>query len=128
MSSFTEPLEVTILQKEEEGRIIASLLIPFDYYTDLNVLLPNNLITVPKGFETDFASVPRLFWSLFPPLGPYSKAAVVHDYLCTCKWVSSIEAAAIFHEAMLVLKVNRVTAFLLWLAVRLFGPKFKAGE
>lgn len=38
-------------------------------------------ITIPRGFRTDFASVPRLFWNILPPWGRYGKAAVVHDYL-----------------------------------------------
>jgi hypothetical protein len=37
--------------------------------------------TVPRGFVTDMASVPRLFWSAFPPCGKYTPAAVVHDYI-----------------------------------------------
>lgn len=39
------------------------------------------MIEVPRGFATDFASVPRLFWSAFPPCGDYTPSAVVHDYL-----------------------------------------------
>ncbi len=38
-------------------------------------------ITVPKGFVTDFASVPWFFWRVCPPVGEYNEAAVVHDYL-----------------------------------------------
>ncbi len=37
--------------------------------------------TVQRGFVTDLASVPRLFWSAVPPCGKYTPAAVVHDYL-----------------------------------------------
>ena len=37
-------------------------------------------IITPAGFKTDFASIPRLFWWLFPPDGKYTPAAVVHDY------------------------------------------------
>lgn len=36
---------------------------------------------VPKGFVTDLASVPRLFWIALPPCGKYTPAAVVHDYI-----------------------------------------------
>lgn len=39
-------------------------------------------VTIPKGYLTDGASVPRLFWSLLPPWGKYGQAVVVHDYLC----------------------------------------------
>ena len=38
-------------------------------------------ITVPCGFLTDGASVPRIFWNIFDPFGPYFPAALVHDYL-----------------------------------------------
>lgn len=39
------------------------------------------LVSVPPGFVTDFASIPRIFWSLLPPDGPYCYAAIIHDYL-----------------------------------------------
>lgn len=38
-------------------------------------------IRVPKGFITDFASVPRILHSVLPKTGKYGKAAVLHDYL-----------------------------------------------
>lgn len=40
-------------------------------------------VTVPAGFLTDGASVPRIFWDLFPPWGVYGQAAILHDWLCT---------------------------------------------
>lgn len=39
-------------------------------------------VTIPKGFLTDGASVPSMFWGIFPPWGIYGQAAIVHDYLC----------------------------------------------
>jgi len=38
-------------------------------------------LEVPTGFVTDFASIPRLFWSLLPPDGEYTYPAIIHDYL-----------------------------------------------
>lgn len=38
-------------------------------------------IEVAAGFETDFASVPRLLWVAFPKWGTYGNVAVVHDWL-----------------------------------------------
>jgi hypothetical protein len=38
-------------------------------------------ITVPKGFVTDLASIPRWAWDILPPDGPWAKAAVIHDFL-----------------------------------------------
>lgn len=37
--------------------------------------------TVPKGFVTDLASVPSVFWSVLRPDGEYAYAAILHDYL-----------------------------------------------
>lgn len=42
----------------------------------------NDRIAVPKGFVTDFASIPQGLWSLgLSPHGRYGRAAVIHDYL-----------------------------------------------
>lgn len=40
--------------------------------------------TVPKGFETDGATVPRIAWSIVSPGTRFFEAAVVHDYLLSC--------------------------------------------
>ena len=37
---------------------------------------PQGSWIVPAGFETDFASIPRIFWRLLPPVGRYGKAAL----------------------------------------------------
>jgi hypothetical protein len=61
------------------------------WYTDdeftfyIGAITDNKYVTVPKGFITDGASVPRIFWSIFPPWGVYGQAAIVHDYLCINK-------------------------------------------
>ena len=40
-------------------------------------------IVVPKGYETNGANIPRLFWFFIPPFKPkYLPAVIVHDYLC----------------------------------------------
>lgn len=41
----------------------------------------DTVLVVPKGFVHDKASVPRALWSFFPKSGPYTRAAVIHDYL-----------------------------------------------
>lgn len=43
----------------------------------------NNKITVPKGFKTDLASVPRGIWWFIAPFD-VARAGVVHDYLYYC--------------------------------------------
>lgn len=43
-------------------------------------------VEVPKGYKTNGANVPRIFWSIFPPNSPeYLSAVVAHDYLCELK-------------------------------------------
>jgi len=38
-------------------------------------------IIIPKGYRTDFASVPRFLWPIFPPHGRMANAAILHDYM-----------------------------------------------
>lgn len=37
-------------------------------------------IDIPAGFNTDFNSVPRILWNIFPP-ADYLEAALPHDFL-----------------------------------------------
>lgn len=78
--------------------------------------------TVPKGFKTDLASVPRIFWTIFPPFGRYSRAAVLHDYY----WeLGNFELAnRLFKEAMKLEEVKSNTAHIFSKAVR-FNYWFK---
>lgn len=83
-------------------------------------------ITVPEGFVTDLASIPRGLWNLLPKAGPYVKAAVVHDWLY---WDGRIEGAPItrgdadgvFKRAMESVGVGAFKRNLIWLAVRVGG-------
>lgn len=75
MSSFTSPLHVEVLENGKEYKILEE----FTYYRSDQKDIK---IVVEKGFITDFASVPRIFWSIFPPFGTYTKSAVLHDRLC----------------------------------------------
>jgi hypothetical protein len=36
-------------------------------------------LIAPRGFQTDFASIPRIVQWLFPKRGPWDLAAVIHD-------------------------------------------------
>lgn len=80
------------------------------------------LLDIPEGFVTDYASVPRLFWNIFPPADPrYSRAAVLHDRLYEEWTVTRAAADAVFREAMLATGTRRLRAWVMWLAVRAFG-------
>lgn len=80
-----------------------------------------DIIIVPKGYHTDFASVPRAFWPVFPPFGRYSPAAVIHDFLYGGRRRSRKECDKIFLEAMEVMEVNWITRHTMYRAVRMFG-------
>jgi hypothetical protein len=79
---------------------------------------------IPAGFRTDFASIPRFFWRLFPPFGKYAGAAIVHDWHCDNRTVDYRTAAKIFLEVMEDLRVNKIVRALMYRAVLWFGPRF----
>jgi len=41
----------------------------------------NDVITIPKGFVTDLASIPRIAYTFFPRSVKFDLAGCVHDYL-----------------------------------------------
>lgn len=78
---------------------------------------------VPAGFETDLASVPRLFWAVFPPHGKYTRAAVLHDWLYHTHLTSRADADGLFLRVMLEHRTRRYRAHLMYRAVRIFGAR-----
>lgn len=58
------------------------------------------VITVPAGFVTDYASIPRRLWSVYSPHDQYSRAAIVHDYLYWSQLCSRKQADNLFMIAM----------------------------
>lgn len=91
-----------------------------DYYCKVN----RYIICVPKGFITDLASVPRIFWGIFPPFGRYTSATIVHDFLYSKYNATGINrtlADVIFGHLMKELKVDFFTRNTMYTAVRAFG-------
>lgn len=118
MSSFTEPLIVEVVQKEERPfRVVR----PFIYA--LGALDSGHLLIVPPGFQTDFASVPFGFRWLVPVVGRHGKAAVLHDWLYASKIMPRREADRVFLEAMMILEVRPWRRLLAYWSVRLFGKR-----
>ena len=89
----------------------------FQYQSDLL----GCAITVPKGFVTDGASVPRIFWNLRPPFGLYGEAAVIHDYLYRWQRFTRRQSDDTFLEGMRVKGTPKLIYMVIWAAVRLFG-------
>jgi hypothetical protein len=78
-------------------------------------------VTVPEGFVTDFASIPRIFWSALRPDGLYTYPAIVHDYLYWEQNVSRDAADAILKYGMEDFRINTATVAAVYNAVRTFG-------
>jgi hypothetical protein len=76
---------------------------------------------VPKGFITDFASVPAVFWAHLPPFGKYGVAAVAHDFLYWSQFCTREDADHVLLEAMTDAGVDSATRLLIYNAVRLGG-------
>jgi hypothetical protein len=57
-------------------------------------------VCVPRNFVTDFASVPRILWTLLPQWDGYGPAAVMHDYLYWAQIVPRKKADEYMLEAM----------------------------
>jgi len=116
MSSFTTPLEVEATNEIGKWKLTE----PFEYVVG-SLENPEDIIKIPAGFITDFASTPRFLWSIFPPFGKYGKAAVLHDYLYGTQKYSRKKCDKTFLEAMGVLKVPKWKRYMMYYAVRLFG-------
>lgn len=103
------------------------LLAPLVYETDVLYDIPGSLITVPAGFETDFATVPRLPFAYWLTGGCARHAAVVHDYLLT-QGFKRARADAVFMEAMTDSGVKSWRKGLMFAAVRGYGMTQKDSE
>lgn len=78
-------------------------------------------VTVPTGFVTDFASIPRLFWSILPPDGSYCYAAIIHDYLYWDQSLPRQKADDTLKACMEDFKVDPATIATIYGGVRLGG-------
>jgi hypothetical protein len=79
--------------------------------------------TIPKGFVTDWASVPGLVQSFVPRTGQWDEAAALHDLFCEAlnkgrPIVDSRTADRLFEKVMKEADVGPVRRKLMWAAVR----------
>jgi len=111
-------------------------IIPFkgyDYKTcqNMRVTIDDKKYTVPKGFETDLASIPRLLWPIFAPqYSGFVAPAILHDYLYRCNNnITRQFADEVLYSALITEDVTAFTASKFYLGVRLFGGShFEHGE
>lgn len=86
-------------------------------------------ITVPRGFETDFASIPRAAWEFLDPEDPIiAWPSVIHDYMYSRKGTLPDgftyireQADAVLREGMEVCGAGSMVRNSVYQAVRAFG-------
>lgn len=124
---ITERFRVEEAGETREGRYCVRLLETLEYR--VGSADSDEVIRVPVGFETDFASIPWGLWNLFPPLGKWARPAIVHDFLydrggvLPSKTYSRKEADMIFREAMSVVGVPAWRREVMFAAVRVGGGR-----
>lgn len=115
MSKFLTDLNIKNLDNKDNGLWV--LLSPLEFQSDII----NKVISVPFGFKTDLASVPRIPIIYELTGNTASAAAVIHDYLYKTKEVPKILADAVFREASKATGVPFWRRSLMWFGVRIFG-------
>lgn len=115
MSRFTSVLLVSPLADGKTWVLMR------DFGYDVGYEGSADRIDVSIGFETDFASIPRLLWSVLPKWGKYGNAAVVHDWLYWRQERTRKAADDVLFEAMGVLGVSDATRIAIYGGVRSFG-------
>lgn len=104
---------------------------PYKHYrytvcTPIEFVIEGQRYTIPKGFRTDLASIPRIAWPIMSPAhSSLIRPAIVHDwfYRKTCEFDRKQTDLIFFH--MLVNDgITRARASFMYYAVRAFGSKF----
>lgn len=88
----------------------------------------HGMITVPAGFETDYASIRMLhnvllfvLYALVAGYGNYS--ATIHDYLYATNGYTRKECDDVLYRALRAEGVARWRAWIFWAGVRIGGAK-----
>jgi len=103
-------------------------IIPFkdyDYKTcsSMRAIIDGKTYVIPKDFESDLASIPRIMWPIFAPqyVG-FVSPAILHDYLYRCNDdINRKIADEVLYSALIENDVSKLTAFWFYIGVRLFG-------
>lgn len=100
----------------------------FELYTDVDVKIiykeKTYNFTIPKGFVTDFGSVPKFFRGWISNVCVYDKAWIAHDFfyskLCELS-ITRDEADCILRSILAFLGMNYTDRFYVYFAVKFFG-------
>lgn len=115
MSRFLSRCVLEVADDQDDGQWI--LAEPLIYQSDVAL----ETFTVPAGFQTDLASVPRLPLVYLLAGDCAREAAVVHDWLYSTHLVDRATADAVLREASAVTGVPAWRRWLMWMGVRAGG-------
>lgn len=113
MLQFLSPVVVSPFGDGDNWRLVEKL--------DYQIYETPSKIILKPGFVTDFASIPRPFWSLLPTWGQYGPASIVHDFLYWDQQCTREQADAIFLAAMKESQVREPWRSIIHFAVRVGG-------
>ena len=124
MSKFLSRLYVEYMENDngcslfnKNGRQLWLVIADFAYESDV----AGATITVPSGYVTDFASVPRIPF-VYDHLGDIAqRPAVIHDYLYSKGELARDVADGILLEAMELTEIPWAKRRLIYLGVRFGG-------
>jgi hypothetical protein len=113
------------LEGRRDGRRVAVLIDDWLYcYPETG-----EVFLVPRGYETDFASIPGAVRWAISPFGNHAEAAVIHDWLYAVgEEGQRLKADQIFRYAMKEADVNLVRRNLMYEAVRRGGENAYGAE
>ena len=105
----------------EAGYEHDSLLIRME--ADFHFHSSQGVVRVPKNFVSNGASIPRIFWNLLSPFGPYFKASICHDfgYSSLNDTFTRSQVDLYFLEGMKILGVGFFKRQTIYNAVKMFG-------
>ncbi|MCI5048608.1 MAG: DUF1353 domain-containing protein [Aquisalinus sp.] len=107
-------------ETEREGRRVAAILDDWLYCYPPT----GEVILVPRGYQTDFASIPGWAQFAISPFGRHAEAAVAHDWLYAVGEEGKRQwADELFRYAMMEKGVNAVKRNSMFRAVRAGGDK-----
>lgn len=73
---MSQPQPILVRYKEEDPLKVDR----WELHRSITYHTPQGKVTVPKGYVTDFASVPVVLWGVFPPIGRHNRATILHDF------------------------------------------------
>jgi hypothetical protein len=78
-------------------------------------------VDVKAGSKSDGASIPRIFWVIYPPFGRYWIEAFTHDFLYKYTNWTEKQCDQWLLRAILAAGINKFTCYAFYCALRAFG-------